>query len=610
MQKKNEIYYHGDDFIRLLEIREDSCLVIDCIKDTMPVWKPLETLSGYSIMEEEDLYKLKLFEPVEEDTIASERKQIMHKRYTIIAPVLSFIGNETMRSHVIGVVADERSVSKQTIRQYLKRYLVLQHIQALLPTERCIDKDLTDDQKNMRWGLNKYFYTYEKNSLHTAYVKMLQAKYCDEAGKLVERYPSFYQFRYFYRKTRKMENYYISRDGLTNYQRNNRPCVGDNVRVYASAPGLGMVDATVCDIYLVNEAGQVVGRPILVACVDAYSGICMGYSLLWEGGTYSVRDLMLNIIEDKKKHCRQFGIEIDDTAWSVKSLPGRIMSDQGSEYIGQTFEQIVELGVTLENLPSYRPDLKGPIEKFFDVIQSLYKKNLKGKGVIEPDFHERGARDYRRDACLTMESFEKVVLRCIVHYNSTSVMEDYPFTEDMLKMGVKPYSCDIWRYGISLSGTNLISVNRERLTLCLLPRTSGSFTRYGLTVNKLHYKNSGYKDRYLTGGDGIVAYDPDSTSFVWLVENGEYTRFELIQSRFRDKTISEVEDMMGLAKSITKAEKQASLQAQIDLAGFIQGVIENTTVRSDNETKGIRETRKTEIKRKRRHHAGEAGLYD
>ncbi|MCQ2499049.1 MAG: plasmid recombination protein [Lachnospiraceae bacterium] len=52
---------------------------------------------------------------------------------------------------------------------------------------------------------------------------MLREKYCDEAGNLLAEYPSFYQYRYFYRKTRKLENYYISRNGLTNYQRNNRP---------------------------------------------------------------------------------------------------------------------------------------------------------------------------------------------------------------------------------------------------------------------------------------------------------------------------------------------------------------------------------------------------
>ena len=610
MPNKNEVYALGDEIVRILQIKDDQCLVIDCSERYMPIWKPLEGFVSYSLMVETDLYTLKGFELVEEEKIAPERLRIMRERYTIIAPVLSFIGDETMRSHVIRVSAEENGVSKQTIRQYLKRYLVLQHIQALLPTERCKDNELSLDQKNMRWGLNKYFYTYEKHSLHTAYVKMLQAKYCDEAGKLVERYPTYYQFRYFYRKTRRMENYYISRNGLTNYQRNNRPCLGDNVRVYASAPGLGMVDATVCDIYLVNESGQVVGRPLLVACIDAFSSLCMGYSLLWEGGVYSVRDLMLNIIADKPMHCLKYGIHIEQSAWPVNSLPGRIMSDQGSEYIGATFEQIVELGVTLENLPSYRPDLKGPIEKFFDTIQGLYKKSLKGKGVIEPDFQERGAHDYRRDACLTMESFEKIIIRCIVYYNSANVIEEYPFTEDMLKKDVKPYPCDIWRYGCSLDSANLIEVSRERLTLCLLPRASGSFTRYGLSVNRLRYKNAAFKDKYLTGGSCVVAYDPDSASYVWLIDSGEYVRFELIESRYKNKTLKQVEELIGTSKSLTKAEKRKSLQAEIDLAGFIQNIVETSAIMSDSDTKGIRETKRVERSRKRKHHAEESGLYD
>ena len=63
------------------------------------------------------------------------------------------------------------------------------------------------------------------------------------------------QFRYFYRKTRKLQNYYISRDGLSHYQRNNRPLIGDGVQEFAPAIGTGMLDATICDIYLVDDAG-------------------------------------------------------------------------------------------------------------------------------------------------------------------------------------------------------------------------------------------------------------------------------------------------------------------------------------------------------------------
>ncbi len=129
-----------------------------------------------------------------------------------------------------------------------------------------------------------------------------------------------------------------------------------------------MLDATVCDIYLVNDAGELIGRPILTACIDAYSGLCCGYSLTWEGGTYSLRGLMLNVIEDKKEHCKKFGIQIQKEDWHCDKMPATLVTDMGSEYVSSTFEQITELGVTLINLPAYRPELKGSVEKFFDLI--------------------------------------------------------------------------------------------------------------------------------------------------------------------------------------------------------------------------------------------------
>ena len=86
----------------------------------------------------------------------------------------------------------------------------------------------------------------------------------------------------------------------------------------------------------------------------------------------------------------------------------------GREYTSSTFEQLVELGVTITNLPPYRPELKGRVEKFFDLVQGYYKPLLKGKGVIEEDFQERGVVDYRKQACLTLHEFEKILLHCIV----------------------------------------------------------------------------------------------------------------------------------------------------------------------------------------------------
>lgn len=77
-------------------------------------------------------------------------------------------------------------------------YLVHQDIAALAPKQKSQERQLTQDEKNIRWALNKYFYTRQKNSLNTAYTWMLKEKYCDSAGRLLDKYPSIHQFRYFY----------------------------------------------------------------------------------------------------------------------------------------------------------------------------------------------------------------------------------------------------------------------------------------------------------------------------------------------------------------------------------------------------------------------------
>ena len=155
--------------------------------------------------------------------------------------------------------------------------------------------------------------------------------------------------------------------------------------------------------------------------------------------------------------------------------------------IAGNFEQIAELGVKVVNLPSYRPELKGLVEKFFDLIQESYKKHLKGKGVIEPDYQERGAHDYRKDACLTMADFEKIILHCIIYYNSRRIVESFPYTENMIAAQVKPYASQIWNWGKSQIGANLIEIGKRELMLTLLPRTTGKFSRSELKVNKLRY---------------------------------------------------------------------------------------------------------------------------
>ena len=455
--KKNSLWKSGEQIYRILEVKEDTVFVIDCVKRTMPKWIGKDKFSDCIECIEKELILDTGVEIPDEETMDAEDRRFIREHFTMIAPILPFVSDIKQRTYIINQIAIKKNVSKQTIRNYLCLYLVYQNEAVFCPKQK-EEKELTEDEKNMRWGLNKFYYNHNKNSLSTAYTMMLQAKYCDESGKVLSEHPSINQFRYFEKKYRKRQNYYISRNGLKDYQKNHRPLLGDGIQEFASHVGVGMLDATVCDIYLVNDAGELIGRPILTACIDAFSGLCCGYSLTWEGGTYSLRGLMLNVIEDKKEHCKKFGISIEKEDWDCDKIPATLVTDMGSEYVSSTFEQIAELGVTIINLPAYRPELKGSVEKFFDLIQGYFKPILKGKGVIEPDFQQRGSHDYRKDACLTLYQFEQILLRCILFYNSKRIIENYPYTESMIEEQVLPTSCSIWDYGLRQASADLLDI--------------------------------------------------------------------------------------------------------------------------------------------------------
>lgn len=591
---QSKLIKHDTEVFRILDTNNDFVFAISCSKQTMPKWISRESIDGYADCTEDELLNIKnvTFRSIE--SLNMDEQRHMNVRFNVIAEILPYASDSRMRNQKIAEAAVIHNMSKQTVRKYLCLYLVYQNKAVFAPKEKKNKAELSQDEKNMRWALNKFFYTKNKNSLRTAYTFMLRGKYCGADGQLYEKYPSFYQFRYFYRKTKNYQRYYISRDGMKNYQKNKRPLLGDGVQAFAGTIGKGMLDSTICDIYLVSDTGDVAGRPVLTACIDIYSGLCCGYALSWEGGMYSIRRLMMNIAADKVEHCKSFGIEIKREDWNCDKLPLTFVTDMGSEYKSENLEQLSELGITIINLPSYRPELKGGVEKFFDIIQNLFKPYLKGKGVIEPDFRERGAHDYRKDACLTIREFEKIIVYCIVYYNSERVLKNFPFTEEMLCNNLQPYSSSVWNWCLNKGTANLTEVNARQLILTMLPRIQGRFTRFGLKVGRLHYKRDGYTEKYLSKETVTAVYNPDNVSDVWIIENGEYIKFDLIEERFANMGMNEVEAQYIQKKELLKGTVNSAIQAQIDLANNIETVANTVAERSVSSIKNIRETRKRE----------------
>ena len=594
MKKKELIEFRGSIY-RVIAVQDDEVLLIDCIKRNMPKWWKLADVCGYDSCSEDDLLISTGMELKDVEKLDAESRSTAYQRYTIVASVLPFIENDRQRTEAIKRAAEDNGICKQTVRNYLCLYLVFQSVSALVPQERSTySKPLTDDEKVFRWAINRYYFTSHKNSLQTCYTYMLKEKYCGADGTLLEEYPSYNQFRYFFSKYKKMQTFYISRNGMKDYQRNHRPLLGDRMREYSNHVGIGEIDATICDIHLVDDAGNYIGRPILTIMADAFSGgYVYGYSLTLEGGTYSLRNLLLNCITDKTEWCRQFGIIIDKSEWDIDKLPGTIVSDSGSEYKSETFSQITELGITLINLPPLRPELKAIVERSFQLIQQSVKPALIEYGYVDKDAGKRLAPDYRKKARLTLRDYEKVIIYSILYNNNQRVIQNYPYTDDMLAAKVVPHPSNIFEWGRIQDGADLIPVTGRKLVMTLLPRTKAKFNRKGLLVYGIRYDciERNFTEEYLLGQEAVVSYNPDNADTVYLLENGDFIEFKMIESRFSGKSFNEVSKMMDDKKEIIKNAADENLQGRINLASNVETIVQTAAKYDGLNLKNVRASR-------------------
>ena len=93
-----------EQIIRILQEQGEKVLVIDCIKRTMPKWIEKSLLQDYTDCEERELYEQTNM-PLHRE-LNGDEQMIARERFTSIAGVLPFIGDEKKRSFMIAQLAD------------------------------------------------------------------------------------------------------------------------------------------------------------------------------------------------------------------------------------------------------------------------------------------------------------------------------------------------------------------------------------------------------------------------------------------------------------------------------------------------------------------------
>ena len=559
---RNQLLSSNGLIYRVLDIKENKALVIDCIKMRVPCWINTKDLDGFSEITQEDLLVINNVKMPSLEYLSLEEKKIAQSKYASIGSILPIVGNDINRNEMISYLSKTFSISKKTLVRRLCLFLVYQDICCFVIKHQKEPRELTKDEKNFRYILNKYFYTREKRTLRNCYLMLLREKYSNEQGILKE-HPSLSQFKYFYYKNRKLDSMYISREGRSEYERNIRPLLSHS-RDFFNTVGYGLADSTILDIYILDKQGKP-RRPYLSAMVDGYSGLCLGFSIGFNGGEPLLKNLILNVNANKVDYCKELGIEIDEHDWMSKGLPNVIVTDNGKDYTSSYFTQLTDLGIQIQTNKTHLPTMKGGCERFFGIFQELIKPYLFRSGIVGKENYPEKPKD---NAILTLEDLEKIMVKAIIFYNSKMIC-NLPYGKDYLK----PYRNELFIDSYNTYPNSFICASNELIELIMLPRTKGIFTRFGLKVGKLAYRAYGFVNEFLEPKrEEVVAYYPNDVSRVWLIRD-KYYEFTIIDKYFEGKSIADVIEAKQSHSLTKKNYVDESINSEIQLGKDIEEII-------------------------------------
>jgi len=451
-------------------------------------------------------------------------------------------------------------------------------------------------------GCKLFYLNRKKKSFHKAYVQTLKFL-CPQGTDEKTSHPKLpdpnkcevfteNQFKYHSQKYIKnnLKQAIIKRHGQHAFNLQFRDLKGESTSQAPWPGALYQVDATIADMYPVSSLNRrhILKRPVLWLISDVFSHIIVGACIRFEGeGWLGLRLALENTTADKVAFCARYGFEITEEMWPTCHLADHLTGDQGPLRSYNADYLAYYLNVHVSNIPPYRPDWKGIIEQAFrrlnvQVIHSL-------PGAVNPH-HERGDKDYRLDAALTIQELTEVLISVILYINNYHRMESYPLDRDMIFDGVEPYPVSLYYWGIDNRSGIPRRRDPETIRLALLPESEATVTERGIQFGPNFYtcqyaednawalkaKNYGrWKVR--------VGFDPRRTNMIYLRLGNDMPSIPCYldsKSPFQGCDWVEVDSYTDSKKLLAKRAIHRGLQAESDLDSQVEGIVAKATIRT------------------------------
>lgn len=304
----------------------------------------------------------------------------------------------------------------------------------------------------------------------------------------LERRPSLETFRYYIK--RKYTPIELLKQLIPNisWLQTKRALKGrDFDRLYGPAQTF-MIDSTIADVYLVSVFNPywIIGRPVVYLVRDVWSGMIVGVHVALEGPSWNTARLAIyNAFSPKGQFLRDFGFKMTDENWPCAEGCLDLVHDRGESLSISSTDSAHDLGIILSPCPSFRPDGKGSIETMFHWINNATVKWM--PGAVLSRQRERGQRDNRLDATLTMYQFTRIIIHAILTFNKTADMHDR-LVGPIAGLEIEPTPINLWRWGLQNLHGSPPRWDSETLYAALLPSAEVSIRPDGVRFAGRRYR--------------------------------------------------------------------------------------------------------------------------
>jgi putative transposase len=420
-----------------------------------------------------------------------------------------------------------------------------------------------------------------------------------------DQLPSFLQFRYIHEKYDDLTRLLTAREGERRFALRHRAVLGESTHMAEGPGSFYQGDSTIGDIHLVSsrDRSRLIGRPVIYVIIDIFTRLIAGFSVSLEGPSWLGMMLALyNATVDKVAYCKEYGIDITQDMWPSNRLPEAILGDRG-ELEGYDSTNLVDiLDIDVANTPPYRCDWKGIVEQNFRLISNEVIHWKPGAVYTK---RERGDKDYRLEACLTLPEFRKLMILCILKHNNHHRMDWYDMDEFTITDHVEPYPVDLWNWGITHRKGHLRKKSAEVIQLGLLPRDTASVTEYGICFHDVYYtceravREQWYVKARVHGRQPVaIAYDPRKLDTLYLLDKegkplnkeGKPETCELVgreRAKYQGRDWFEILDYFELQKQAEEVSRSRHYQVEAEFNAQVDSIVHNAQEITEQATRGL-----------------------